>query len=147
VGHFQEKTGYTAIDSPILTTLLNRTQVCRFGCPSDRAERFYQEVLDLAPLFRNERLCGLDAGGQTILLLFKRGASLDMSTPHDGSGPLHAAFAFSLLELGHWEERLASHAIPVEERATWPRGGVSLYFRDPDGHLLELATPGTWDSY
>src|SRR5450755_2005275 len=113
----------------------------------DRAERFYRDVLDLAPLFRNERLCALDAGGQTILLLFKRGASLSMSTPHDGSGPLHAAFAISLLELDYWEQRLASHAIQVEERTTWPRGGMSLYFRDPDGHLLELATPGIWGTY
>jgi catechol 2,3-dioxygenase-like lactoylglutathione lyase family enzyme len=29
----------------------------------------------------------------------------------------------------------------------WPRGGESIYFRDPDGHLVELATPGLWDNY
>ena len=29
----------------------------------------------------------------------------------------------------------------------WPRGGESLYFRDPDGHLVELATPGLWANY
>ena len=23
----------------------------------------------------------------------------------------------------------------------------SIYFRDPDGHLLELATPGLWSVY
>jgi len=27
------------------------------------------------------------------------------------------------------------------------RGGHSIYFRDPDGHLLELATPGLWAIY
>ena len=26
-------------------------------------------------------------------------------------------------------------------------GGESLYFRDPDGHLLELVTPGLWPNY
>jgi catechol 2,3-dioxygenase-like lactoylglutathione lyase family enzyme len=30
---------------------------------------------------------------------------------------------------------------------TGPRGGHSIYFRDPDGHLLELATPGLWAGY
>ena len=28
-----------------------------------------------------------------------------------------------------------------------PRSGESIYFRDPDGHLLELATPGLWPGY
>src|SRR6516162_11964416 len=27
------------------------------------------------------------------------------------------------------------------------REGAAFYFRDPDGHLLELATPGTWSVY
>jgi hypothetical protein len=26
----------------------------------------------------------------------------------------------------------------------WPRGGTSLYIRDPDDALVELATPGLW---
>ena len=32
----------------------------------------------------------------------------------------------------------------VESRIGWLRGGTSLYFRDPDGHSLEVATPGLW---
>ena len=27
------------------------------------------------------------------------------------------------------------------------RGGQSVHFRDPDGRLLELATPGLWPGY
>ncbi|MFN0129142.1 MAG: hypothetical protein ACKV19_20930 [Verrucomicrobiales bacterium] len=34
--------------------------------------------------------------------------------------------------------------IPVESRIRWPGGATSLYFRDPDGHAVELATPGLW---
>ena len=37
--------------------------------------------------------------------------------------------------------------IAIEGRTTWKRGGESIYFRDPDGHLLELATPGLWAIY
>ena len=46
-----------------------------------------------------------------------------------------------------WEETLAAHAVAIEGRTDWPRGGTSVYFRDPDGHLLELATPGLWPGY
>lgn len=114
----------------------------------DQAARFYTELFHLRPLLHNERLCALDVGkGRSILLLFRRGASLDHITPHDGSGPVHAAFAIAASELPYWQDRLAAQNIPIEDRTTWPRGGISLYFRDPDGHLLELATPGVWETY
>jgi catechol 2,3-dioxygenase-like lactoylglutathione lyase family enzyme len=46
-----------------------------------------------------------------------------------------------------WEERLASHNVAIEGRMNWELGGQSIYFRDPDGHLVELATPGIWAIY
>jgi catechol 2,3-dioxygenase-like lactoylglutathione lyase family enzyme len=45
------------------------------------------------------------------------------------------------------EQRLATKGVAIEGRTRWSRGGQSLYFRDPDGHLLELATPGLWAIY
>jgi catechol 2,3-dioxygenase-like lactoylglutathione lyase family enzyme len=57
------------------------------------------------------------------------------------------AFAVSAEDLPAWERRLEAHALPVEGRTTWSRGGQSVYFRDPDGHLLEFATPGLWETY
>jgi catechol 2,3-dioxygenase-like lactoylglutathione lyase family enzyme len=42
---------------------------------------------------------------------------------------------------------LASGGVTIEARNNWERGGRSIYFRDPDGHLLELATPGLWSVY
>ena len=50
-------------------------------------------------------------------------------------------------ELAAWEARLAAHGVAIEGRMEWPEGGKSLYFRDPDRHLLELATPGLWKTY
>jgi catechol 2,3-dioxygenase-like lactoylglutathione lyase family enzyme len=65
-----------------------------------RAVSFYLDVLGLAPLFQTERLTAFDAGRNSVLLVFARGASrADMSAVggtipgHDGSGPLHMAFA------------------------------------------------------
>jgi len=46
-----------------------------------------------------------------------------------------------------WGKWLAENGVPVESKVKWERGGQSLYFRDPDGNLLELVTPGAWAIY
>jgi catechol 2,3-dioxygenase-like lactoylglutathione lyase family enzyme len=120
----------------------------------DRAVRFYRDVLELKPLYQDNRLTAFSVGGRNVLLLFPRGGSLETVhmpggtiPPHDGAGPLHVAFAIAKDELPRWEERLAANKVAIEGRTTWKRGGESIYFRDPDGHLLELATPGLWAIY
>lgn len=119
-----------------------------------RARAFYENDLGLRLLFSNQRMCAFDVGGKSVLLLFLRGGSNEpMPTPggtippHDGQGPLHIGFAVSAEELDEWERKLQERGIAIESRTTWSRGGTSVYFRDPDGHLLELATPGLWDIY
>jgi catechol 2,3-dioxygenase-like lactoylglutathione lyase family enzyme len=119
-----------------------------------RAVRFYTDVLELAPLYQDSRMSAFSVGDRNVLLLFPRGGSLQTVhmpggtiPPHDGAGPLHVAFAIAKDQLAEWEARLARHGIPIEGRTTWKRGGESIYFRDPDGHLLELATPGLWAIY
>jgi catechol 2,3-dioxygenase-like lactoylglutathione lyase family enzyme len=120
----------------------------------ERAASFYEQILGLSCIYADQRLHAYDVGGRGVLLLFRRGASLATVTmpggtipPHDGQGPVHVAFSISAAELPAWEERLAAAGIAIEGRTRWPRGGESVYFRDPDGHLLELATPGLWAGY
>lgn len=88
------------------------------------------------------------------MLLFRRGASVQPSAapggvipPHDGQGALHLCFAIPLAELQAWERHLAALDIPTESRVVQSFGGTSLYFRDPDGHSLEVAVPGLWAIY
>jgi catechol 2,3-dioxygenase-like lactoylglutathione lyase family enzyme len=120
----------------------------------DRAAGFYETVLGLTMINRDQRFAGYVAGPGSVLLLFKRGSTgetvrLPGGTipPHGGQGPLHVAFAIPANELAAWEAHLKAHNIAIEGRMDWPRGGKSIYFRDPDGHLLELATPGLWPNY
>jgi catechol 2,3-dioxygenase-like lactoylglutathione lyase family enzyme len=120
----------------------------------DRAHEFYARVLGLSSIFRNHRLIAYDVGGRGVLLLFPRGGSLETVVmpggtipPHDGSGPVHVAFSIAKEALPDWEARLGEGGVAIEGRTKWPRGGESVYFRDPDGHLLELATPGLWPGY
>lgn len=63
------------------------------------------------------------------------------------AGQAHLAFAVATDQIDAWRRRLEANGVSVEGDVSWERGGRSLYFRDPDGHLLELATPGLWDFY
>lgn len=126
-------------------------ETCLYVDDLDRARAFYEGVLGLAPMFRDDRLCAYPVGGRSALLLFHRGSTTGTVhlpggeiPPHDGAGPVHCALAIAASDLPAWEARLAARAVPVEGRTRWQRGSVSVYFRDPDGHLLELATPGLW---
>ena len=64
--------------------------------------------------------------------------------PHHGEGNLHLCFAIPFGELGAWEAHFRDRGIAIESRLHWARGGTSLYFRDPEGNSLEVATPGLW---
>lgn len=113
-----------------------------------RSALFYEQIFGFRVISHfGERGCAMEAGPRQVLLLFKKGASRDILSPHDGEGELHIAFAIGAANLAGWEAWLAKNEIAVEEKRTWELGGVSLYFRDPDRHLLEVATPGVWSIY
>lgn len=112
-----------------------------------RSAHFYSEVLGLDIIHSDDRITAMGVGAQQVLLLFNKDAPPDSSIPHGGHGELHLAFAISHDQLNHWEKRLTTLGVDIEYRRTWPRGGKSLYFRDPDRHLVELATPGVWSVY
>lgn len=120
----------------------------------DRSERFYVGLFGFKPLTRSERVCALGVAGRDVLLLFaKRATRTAIETdggvipPHDADGQMHLAFGVDRDSLEGWERRLAARSIPIESRMRWARGGHSLYFRDPDGHLVELASRGTWSIF
>ena len=120
-----------------------------------RASTFYEEVLGLRQIGGDaERLRAYSVADRDVLLLFKRGATTQaietptgIIPPHDGTGQNHFAFAIAASDLASWEKHLQRCRIAIESRVAWPRGGTSIYFRDPDGNLVELATPGMWPIY
>jgi len=136
---------------PRIRRLLETALYCEQLGPT---AEFYQKLLDGDVLLESNRLVALDVGEGTVLLLFQRGeSSTPLETPgglipaHDGSGPTHLAFAIDAEEFGDWEQQLVALGIEIESRVSWGLGGRSIYFRDPEGRSVELATPGTWATY
>ena len=119
-----------------------------------RSAEFYRRIFGFERLEGDNRFCALNVAGRQVFLIFKKGGTLQpmplpggVLPPHDGSGQTHFAFSVPAADLATWEERLAQNAVAIESRISWPRGGHSIYFRDPDGHLVELITPGCWTIY
>ena len=136
---------------------MNVTGVLEYGIYVDdvpRSVEFYRRIFGFEQLQGDDRFCALSVAGRQVFLIFKKGGTLQpmplpggVLPPHDGSGQLHFAFSIPEADLAAWEQRLGENDIAIESRVTWPRGGRSIYFRDPDGHLVELITPGCWAIY
>ena len=119
-----------------------------------RSREFYSDLFGYPLMKSDERFCAFDVGNRQVLLLFVRGSdregtALPFGTipAHGTSGQAHLGFGVPSTSLPAWRERLEQRGIPIESSLTWPDGGTSIYFRDPDDHLLELLTPGVWPNY
>ena len=113
-----------------------------------RSRTFYQGLFGFTVAMEPiDRMVVLNVTDDQVLLLFKKGASTEATVlsfgtipPTDGDGHLHVAFGVSPSDVDAWERQLRTAGVEIESRIDWPEGGRSLYFRDPDGHALELKT-------
>ena len=92
-----------------------------------RACPFYEQVLGLNSIYRDQRLCAYDVGSRGVLLLFLRGRSFETVQfpggtipPHDGNGPVHIAFSIAANELAAWEQRLKALAATASPAVACP---------------------------
>lgn len=115
---------------------------------------YYKLLFKFETLISSEIFCALNVSDKQVLLLFlNEGTTKEIQghrgpiPPHGGSGNLHLAFSIPKKDLKSWRDWLDLNNIKIESEYQWERGGISLYFRDPDNHLLELATPGLWSIY
>lgn len=122
-------------------------ETCLYAGELERCADFYRTVLGLEQTGAVPGRHVFFRCGQRMFLLFdpaQTEAAGGEVPPHGARGPGHVAFAVSAEELPRWRERLRELGVPVEREVRWPRGGESLYLRDPAGNSVELAVPAIW---
>ena len=116
------------------------------------ANRFYGVVLGLEPIAFVEGRHLFFRCGEGVVLIFDRRSTATVPTSvngvpvpmHGATGAGHMALAVAEAELPGWRAHLAAEGVAIESEVTWPRGGRSLYIRDPAGNSVELASPLLW---
>ncbi|HEU4721229.1 MAG TPA: VOC family protein [Gemmatimonadaceae bacterium] len=127
-------------------------ETCLYANDLDAAERFYAGVLGLAIDARVPERHVFFRCGPAMLLVFDAERTLAApgqvgGTPvpaHGARGPGHVCFRIGTDELGQWRERLRAAGVAIEAEIAWPRGGASIYVRDPAGNSVELAPAEIW---
>ncbi len=110
-------------------------------------ETFYGTILGLRVIGKEPgRHVFFQVGEGSVLLAFLAEATLkgDKLLPHGATGPGHFALGIDAESFDAWWKLLQGHGVTIEKEVEWPRGGKSLYFRDPAANLVELVTPGVW---
>ena len=110
-------------------------------------EAFYGTILGLRVMGKEAgRHVFFQVGEASVLLAFIAETTLkgDHLPPHGTKGPGHFALGIKSGELDAWRKHLQSHCVTIEKEVEWPKGGRSIYFRDPAGNSVELVTPGVW---
>lgn len=122
-------------------------ETCLYVTDLDAAEKFYRGVLGLEFDARQANRHVFLRLGRRMFLLFNAEESL---TPqgafptHGARGPGHVCFACREDQIDAWREHLQANGITIELVHSWPGGARSLYFRDPAGNSVELASPKIW---
>lgn len=137
-----------AAAEPQRMRLLGLHHVTAIVANLERTVAFYRDVLGLSLVQEGANdddpgarhfWFGDAAGTPGTLVSFMEYPAMDEG--REGRGAVHH-FAFAVgsgAELEAWRDWLASREVPVSE--VFERGRFrSIYLRDPDGHLLEIAT-------
>ena len=111
----------------------------------DRAEAFYSDVLGFRLLDKEPGRSLFYRAGSSVLLLFHPRATRSGGKlpPHGAEGSIHVCFQAPPAVYESWKAHLARRGVPVLHEARWPQG-LSFYFEDSEGNLLEIANADIW---
>ena len=112
----------------------------------ESTEKFYTEVLGLDVYSKDSYYIFFRLDKGMLLIFDNRHTTQQGSLPQHGTESNgHLAFTMQDSEIDHWRLQLQKHSIKIEKEQYWGNGALSLYFRDPAGNSIELATPNLWE--
>jgi len=124
-------------------------ETCLYVSNLKRTKEFYLDALgfELISYVKDRHI--FFRVGPSILMCFlsrKTRKPEDTVPPHYGYGKLHLAFECLSEEYEAWKTKLENAELEIAgEQVREENGRRSFYFRDPDGHLLEVVEEGAWD--
>lgn len=127
-------------------------ETCLYARDLEAAEHFYADLLGLAVVAREPARHVFLRCGSAMLLVFdpdRTSAAPGQVNgvpvpPHGTHGPAHVCFRIAESDVSIWRDRLHTAGVAIEAEITWPRGGSSIYVRDPAGNSVELAPETIW---
>ncbi|MCS6896219.1 MAG: VOC family protein [Bacteroidia bacterium] len=119
-------------------------ETCLYIQNTQRTRAFYEGILGLPCIAElPERFVFFRVGADMLLCFIPEFSANNPILPtHWATGPQH--LAFETPDYQNWKAYLQQQGVAIEHEAVWQTGRRSFYFRDPDGHSIEIVEPGIW---
>lgn len=149
-------------------------ETCLYVRDMAQSTAFYSGTLGLQAQIESPRLTVFPLGN-TTLILFQLGMTASDSVSGSGVvpghgpdeqtlstltrrtsdqesdlGKLHTHYCLAVSsreEVKVWEDYLKSRGVKLRGTMHWQKGGKSVYFEDPDGHVGEIGSRGIWEHW
>ncbi len=138
-------------DLSVASPLLSILETVLYARDLVATEEFYRRVLGLHPIAVVHGRHVFFRCGEQMLLIFNPEATRHPPRPgalpvppHGMEGEGHVCFRVTADDLDVWRSKLPELGVEIEADFEWPKGGHSIYFRDPAGNCLELAEARIW---
>lgn len=122
-------------------------ETCLYVQNLDDTEAFYSGKLNLEVIARVAGRHIFFKAGTSVLLCFLAEATKNEENlpAHFAEGKMHLALEVPSDDYREVKARIHSNGIEIEHEQQWGGDYRSFYFRDPDGHSIEIVPEGMWD--
>lgn len=122
-------------------------ETCLYVKDLEKTKTFYAGKMGLEIIHKAANRHIFFRAGSSVLLCFLPEVTSEEKElpPHAAHGQIHIAFEVPADDYEANKHDIQERGIDIIHEQLWHAGKKSFYFRDPDGHLLEVVPQGLWD--